>query len=124
MYESYNLLISLPLKKVCGLDMEKKNSRIYNFCRVDMAEQRAEAEKGVFLEECFMCCSDENQSSLCSCIISIIISEAFLLTFHLTALTLGVAKYSIKREEIDKDLELIHSILEVLVVTFVVRFMS
>lgn len=47
-------------------------------------------------------------------------SEAFLLTFHLGALTLGVVKTSISREDIDEDLELIHSICELLAVTFVV----
>ena len=71
-------------------------------------------------EECCSCAAEENRETLVKLLLSIVKSEVFLLTLHLTALTLGVVKTCIKREEIDEDIELIHTILETLVVVFVV----
>lgn len=93
--------------------------------RIDSVAERKRASEGLFLEECCLCLSDEgHRASVVKCVLSVIMSESFLLSLHLGALTLGIAKTSINREDIDEDLELVHSIVEILVVTFVVSIYS
>ena len=82
---------------------------------INRKAQREELCSDVLREAFYPCTMEENKGSCKKASWSIISSEAFMLSLHITVLILGVAKEALDLRTVDEDLHLIHSLLETIV---------
>ena len=77
--------------------------------------QREELRSDVLREAFYPCTMEEHKGSCKKVLWSIISSEAFMFSLHITVLILGVTKEALDLRTVDEDLHLVHSLLETIV---------
>ncbi len=83
--------------------------------------QRQELGREIVMESCAPCCVTQKERRKCSmALYEFVSAEAFLLTLHLTAVILGVVKEAMDMRTYAEDLEMAHSLAEIVVTVLLI----